>query len=295
MRNWKSICRRFLFPPLWLVIVLAVISASALTVIFMKNWNYSPIAYAVYTVSFYSLTVVCLACQKTVPGYYRSVRGRVYENKYANRYLTDVSFKIQVNLYRSLIINLLYAAVNAVSAVIYSTYWFGIFAVYYAIMAVMRFLLIRHFGQAGADKSRVGELKRSRLCAYILMTVNLVLSGVILMMIYYGRGFEYRGVLIYVVAAYTFYITTAAIIDIVRCRKYNSPVMSAANMIRLAAALFSMLFLETAMFAQFGGASSPEMQRNMIMAIGAGISVVVVVMSVYMIVHCTKELREIGV
>lgn len=295
MRNWKSICSRLLFPPLWIVIVLTVISASALTAVFVKNWSDSPVAYGVYTFSFYSLTVVCLACWRAIPGYYRSIRGRVYNNKYGNRYLTDVSFKTQVNLYCSLLINLLYAVINEVSAVIYNTYWFGIFAVYYAIMAIMRFLLIRYFGRSNVEKSRMGELKRVRLCACILMTVNFALSGAVLMMIYYGRGFEYKGVLIYVAAAYTFYITAAAIIDVIRCRKYNSPVMSVANMIRLAAAMFSMLFLETAMFAQFGGDSSPEMQRNMIMATGAGISVVLVAMSVYTIVRCTKELKEIEV
>ena len=217
----------------------------------------------------------------------------MYDNKYANRYLTDVAFKTHVNLYRSLIINLIYVAVNVVSGILYSTYWFGIFAVYYAIMAIMRFLLIRYVNRNQIGKSRLGELKRSRLCAYILMTVNLALSGAVLMMVYFNRGFQYQGFLIYVMAMYTFYITTTAIIDMVKYRKYNSPVMSISKIIKLASALFSMLFLETAMFSQFGEENSLEMQRIMIMATGAGISVIVVAMAVYIIIRSTKEIKKL--
>ena len=138
---------------------------------------------------------------------------------------------------------------------------------------------------------RLGELKRSRLCAYILMTVNLALSGAVLMMVCFHRGFQYQGVLIYVIAMYTFYMTITAIIDMVKYRKYKSPVMSVSKIIKLASALFSMLFLETAMFAQFGENTSFEVQQIMIIATGAGISLIVVAMSVYMIVRTTKEIN----
>ncbi len=293
MKDWKSACSKLLFPPLWLIIILTVISTAALVAIFAKGWDNTPIAYVVYVVSFYTLTVICIACWKTIPGYYRSIKGNVYDNKYANRYLTDAAFKTHVNLYRSLVINLIYVVVNTVSGIIYSTYWFGIFAVYYAIMAIMRFLLVRYVNRNQIGKSRLGELKRSRLCAYILMTVNLALSGAVLMMVYYNRGFQYQGFLIYVMAMYTFYITTTAIIDMIKYRKYNSPVMSISKIIKLASSLFSMLFLETAMFSQFGGDTSPETKRILIMATGGGISVIVVAMAVYMIVRTTTEIKAL--
>lgn len=292
MKDWKAVGYRLLFPPLWLIVLLTVFGTVALITVFVKGLEGHPLAYVVYVVSFYILIVLCLACWKTIPGYYKSIKGKVYDNKYANRYLTDVAFKTHVNLYRSLIINLLYVAMNAVSGVIYNTHWFGIFAVYYAIMAMMRFLLIRYVRHNQIGASRLGELKRARLCAYILMTVNLALSGAVLMMVYFDRGFAYQGFFIYVMALYTFYITTTAIIEMIKYRKYNSPVMSVSKIIKLAAALFSMLFLETAMFSQFGGETSPQVQQMMIMATGAGISVIVVAMAMYMIVRSTKEIRE---
>lgn len=292
MKDWKAIGKKLLFLPLWLIIILTVFSAVALVAVFVKGWETHPVAYVIYVVSFYTLTVICILCWKTLPGYYKSAKRKVYDNKYANRYLTDAAFKTHVNLYRSLAINLIYVAFNAVMGIVYSTWWFGIFALYYAIMAIMRFLLVRYARRNPIGKQRLAELKLARLCAYILMTVNLALSGAVLMMVYHNRGFAYQGILIYVVAMYTFYTTTTAIVEMVKYRKYKSPIMSISKIIKLAAALFSMLFLETAMFAQFGGDMSPKNQQIMIMATGGGISVIVVTLAVYMIVCCTKEIRQ---
>lgn len=288
----KSIWRKLLFLPVWMILVLTACSTAALIAVFANGWETSPAAYAVYGFAFYTLTVFCLACWKTFPGYCRSIRRKVYDNRYASRYLTDPVFRTHVSLYISLGINLLYAAVNAVSAAVYSTAWFGIFAVYYTIMAVMRFLLLRYMHRNAIGQSRFGELKRSRLCAYILMFVNLILTGAVLMMVTFDRGFSYRGILIYVMAMYTFYITVSAVIDLFRYRKLGSPVMSVSKIIKFAQALVSMLFLETAMFAQFGGDMAPEYQRLMIMLTGGGIALIVVIMAVYVIVRSTEEIRK---
>lgn len=292
MEDWKSVCKKFLFLPLWMIFIMTVISAAALVAVFVKGWESHPIAYVIYVFSFYTLTVVCIAGFTTIPGYYKRIKGKVYENQYANRYLSDAVYKTHINLYTSLGINLLYVATNAVSAVVYHTHWFAIFAVYYGIMAVMRFLLVRYVGKNHIGESRLGELKRARTCAYILMTVNLTLSGVVLMMVYYNRGFQYQGFLIYVMALYTFYTTTTVIIDVIKYRKYHSPIMSMSKIIKLASSLFSMLFLETAMFSQFGQDTPAQTKRIMIIATGAGICVIVVGMSVYMIVRASNEMKE---
>lgn len=292
MRHWKEIGMKVLSPPGWLIILLTIISTASLVAIFVNGWDMSPVAYASYVLSFYTLTVVCIFCWKVLPGYYRAINSKMHGNKYVDRYLTDVVFKTKIGLYRSLVFNLLYVAMNAISGIVYMTYWFGIFAVYYGIIAIMRFLLVRYVGKNPIGDNHFGELKRARLCAGILLTVNLALSGAVLMMVYFDRGFQYQGFLIYVIAMYTFYITTTAIIDMVKYRKYKSPVMSITKVIKMASALFSMLFLETAMFAQFGADTSSEVKRIMIMATGAGICVAVVSMAVYMIVQTSKEIKQ---
>lgn len=291
MKDWKTLGIKILFPPAWMIIILTVISTISLVAVFVNGWELSPIAYVTYVISFYTLTVMCIVCWKVLPGYYRALNERLHENIYADKYMTDVAFKTRIDLYRSLIINLIYVLVNAISGIIYETYWFGIFAVYYGIIAVMRFLLVRYVNENPIGQNYLGELKRARLCAGILLTVNFALSAAVLMMVYFDRGFSYQGFLIYVIALYAFYITTTAIIDMLKYRKYKSPVMSITKVIKMASALFSMLFLETAMFAQFGADTSPEEKRILIMATGAGISVAVVVMAIYMIVQTSKEIK----
>ena len=113
-----------------------------------------------------------------------------------------------------------------------------------------------------------------------------------MMMIFFDKCFEYKGVLIYVIALYTFYITINAIINMVKYRKYKSPIMSIEKIIEMTSSLFSMLFLETAMLSQFGGDMAINSKRIMIMATGAGLSVLVVTMAVYMIIQSTKEIKE---
>lgn len=293
MKDWKAICRKLLCPPVWLMLGLAGLCTAALIVVFMKGWGEHPAASVVYVLSFYTLSVIVLACIRVLPAYYRNAREKVYEHPIGERFMTDMPFRTHVTLYFSLAVNLLYAAVNIISGFLYHSAWFGILAGYYIILAVMRFLLVRFVNRIGIGKNRYHELRRCRLCGMILLTVNLVLSGAVLMMLYQNRGYTYHGILIYVMAAYTFYITINAIVNIIRYRRYHSPVMSTAKIINFAAALVSMLSLETAMLTQFGAETSEQFRRIMIAATGAGVSVVVVTMSVYMIVTTSREIKKI--
>lgn len=294
MIDWKKVGKKLLYPPPWLLLVLTVISAVVLVSIFVKGWETSPIAYAAYVMSFYTLTVIVIACIKIFPDYYRTVKQRVYDNKFGNRYMTDTAYRTHFSLYTSLTINLLYVAVNVFTGIWYQSIWSITLAAYYIILAVMRFLLLRFVGQTGIGKDRTKELRRSRLCGIILMTVNLALSGIVVLVIVQNKGFEYNGILIYVMATYTFYVTIHSIINIFKYRKYNSPIISTAKAISLAAALVSVLSLETAMLSQFGGENtSPYFNQIMVGATGAGVSIVVLAMSVYIIARANTELKKL--
>lgn len=284
--------RKLLFPSLWVLLILLAISTVGLVAVFVNRLETALIAYFCYGFAFYTLCVLCAFCWKKLTGYWKCGREKLAANPRANRYFSDAAFRTHMNLYRSLAGNLLYAAINAGFAARYRTHWFAIFAVYYAILAAMRFLLIRYISKNEIGRNRLGELLRVRLCAYILLTVNLVLSGTVLMMVYFRRGFDDHGMFIYVMAMYTFYVTVTALIDLFKYRKYRSLLLSMTKMIKLAAALVSILPLEAAMFSQFGVDMPPAQQRIMIMATGAGIAVIIITIAIYMIVRTTKEIKE---
>lgn len=292
MKEPKAILKKLLYPPAWLIIGLVVICTAALIAVFVNGWDTAPVAYAVYVAAFYTLTVVCMVCIRVFPRWYKAAKKTVYANQYGNRYMTDAAFKTHVSLYGALTVNLLYAATNVLSFFLYRSAWFAILAGYYTILAVMRFLLLRFFRSTGVGNDRMLEWRRSRLCGVILMTVNLTLSGAVLMILYENKGFEYHGILIYIMAMYTFYVTIHAIVNILKYRKYNSPVMITTKIISLSAALVSVLSLETAMLSQFGADTTPEFRRIMIAATGAGVSVAVIAMSVYTVLRATGEIRK---
>ena len=292
--DWKKIGKKLLFPPLWVMVVLTAACAAGLTAVFVKGWEETVPAYVLYALSFYVLIVDCVFCVMVLPGKYRQIRQRIYEDPLGNRYMTDRIFRSKVSLYLSLTVSMLYVALNLWSWHTVRSWWFLILAAYYAIMALMRFLLVRYVRTNEIGASMLGEWKRARSCAAILLLVNLSLSAAVLMILYQSKGYDYPGVMIYVMALYTFYSTIHAVVDIVKYRRLGSPVMSAAKAVSLSAALVSMLNLETAMFAQFGESMSVEDQRLMIMLTGAGISIAVVAMSVHLIVVATKEIKKYG-
>lgn len=209
------------------------------------------------------------------------------------RYQKDAVFRTHISLHLSLVANLLYIGINILSYMLYRSAWFIILAVYYGILAIMRFLLTHYVRKTGIGKNRMGELKSARLCSCILLTVNFALSGAVLMVLYQNKGFEYHGVLIYAVALYTFYITGNAIRDLITYRKYNSPVMTITKVITFSAALVSMLSLETAMFSEFGQDMEAKDQYLMIALTGAGVSIAVITMSIYTIIKNTKEIKKL--
>ena len=291
--NWKQIGKKLLFPRVWVMLLLTIGSAISLVYVFVKGLEKSIVAYLVYVVAFYTLTVLCIFHGMVFPKRYRRIKQRVYDHPVTGRYATDPVFRVHISLYLSLGINLLYVGINVLSFILYNSMWFMVLAVYYTILAVMRFLLARYARKNGFGENRFGELNRTVLCSLILLTINFVLSGAVLMILYQDKGFEYHGIFIYVMAAYTFYITIHAIVHLVKYRKYNSPAMMMTKTISLSAALVSMLSLETAMFTSFGQEMAVQDKRLMVALTGAGVSIVVVTMSVYMIYKSTKEIRNI--
>ncbi len=289
--KWKKVSYKLLFPPKWLLFLFTVIAATTLSAVFIKGWETSPIAYIIYVFSFYTLTVDCVFFSFVFPKQYRRIQQKVSKSKYGNRYKTDVVFHTHLWLYISLAFKVIYICTNLISFFLYRSMWFAIFTGYYATLAIMLFLLLRYLQKNELGQNMMGEWKRARLCSYILLSINFALSGAVLMILYENKSFEYNGILIYAMAAYTFYITIRAIIDVIKYRNNSSPILKIRKVINLSAALVSMLALETAMFAQFGKDMLPEHKWIFVALTGAGVSIVVVTLSLSMIFRSTKEIQ----
>lgn len=290
--SWKKIGQGLLFPPRWLKLILIIISFASLVTIVSTGLSFTHELALYYITIAYSLVVLVALCIKEVPRKHKFVKDTLYENKYTRLYMTDVALRTRLSLYPSLLINILFISFNFVSAVIYHSNWFGIFAVYYGLIGLMRFLILHHMHTQKIGDNQLSELKRSRLCALILLTINVILSGVVFMMAYLHNGFEYRGLLIYGIAISTFTLVIIDIVDVIKYRNYQCPLVSISKVIRMTSALFSILFIETSLLAQLGWNLSGDMQSFIIILTGFGISITVIFMSIYMIVRTTKEIKS---
>ncbi len=291
--KWKRLINKILRLPVRLMIVLIMFCTIALIYIFVNGYEKHLFSCIIYVLSSYTLSVLVMWCIKVFPPCYRSIKKKLYEHQFSKRYFTDHKFKVHVKLYCLFIINLLYIGLNVVSGFLYHSAWFVILAFYYTLLAVMRFILVRFVNDTGIGNNRLMELKYSRLCGIILLFINLFLSGSVLMILYQNKGYEYNGILIYIMALYTIYITTVAVVELVKYRRLGSPVMSMTKIINMATALVSVLSLETAMFSEFGGEMTEKGKRIMIALTGAGVSIIIVTMSVYSIVKNSKEIKKI--
>lgn len=291
----KLIRKVFFLPPVPTLLI--SVPAYVLVIYALAGENVEPvIAYAAYFLSAYALVITVTG----ITGVVRFVRQGIDKHPLVrkmlgiplvSKYLKEVMFRTEASLYQGFFINLLYAGIKLFSGILYSSVWFAALAVYYVLLALMRASLLHYVRKGGMDK--ISEWRRYRLCGILLLFMNIALVGIIILVVYENSGFEYPGMLIYVMAMYAFYATIMAIRNVVKFRRYGSPIMSAAKVISLTAALVSMLSLETAMLTQFGAANDPMFRRIMTASTGAGISIFVLGMAVFMMVRSTKQMKHI--
>lgn len=287
----KDKYKKILFPPIWLMVILTIISVVGLVTVFSNSLEEHPFAYGIYVLSAYTMTVICILFGITVPKYYQAAKRKVYDNPVGYRYMTDVDFKVMTSLRISLGINLVYSVFKLAAGVLYSSLWMGAVAVYYIVLSILRFMLLRYMNMNVKRKRLLREYRQSRLCGILLLILNLSLTGIVFQMVWQNKGYYYPDMLIYAVAAYTFYSVISAVVDIIRYRKYKSPVISATKAIRFTAALVSLLSLETAMLAQFG---DDETFRFIMTALtGTAVCFIILGISVTMIIQADRGIKAL--
>lgn len=299
MEQIKKILKRILFLPPLFVVIIAVPAFATVIYVLTKEIS-GPLAYLSYFASAYALVISGLGFLRIVRSAHHLIESHplmkmILSAPVGRRYIEDVKFRTEVSLGIGFIINLLYIVMKMVSGIYYRSTWFIALAVYYTLLAVMRFLLLYRKRWPEGKARQELELRRYRSCGIVLLFMNIALAGIVTFMVHQNRGYEYPGTLIYAMAAYSFYAVIIATINVVKFRRHGSPILSAAKAISLVAALVSILSLETAMLAQFGGEDDPLFRKVMTGATGGGVCVIVLGMALFMIVKASKQLKQVNI
>ncbi len=289
--NWKKLGKALLFPHIAAMIALLPVAAAFLLYAMLVLGTESVPAIISYVLAAYTLTVWCAR----IPHLIRVFKTFGNENKYVIRWREDDRLRVGISLYVSLIWNVAYALLQAWLGTVHSSFWFYSLSLYYLSLAAMRLFLAGHTRKHVPGKKVREELIKYRACGWVFLVMNLALSFMIFFMVYWNRTFLHHEITTIAMAAYTFTAFTFAIINIIRYRKYNSPVYSASKAIGLASACVSMLTLESTMLTTFGAEGTMTLfERKLLLGVSGGvIAAFILAMAIHMITQGTKELKAL--
>lgn len=286
--NWKRLGRRMLFPHPAITLLLTILAAAGLICAFaMPQTDIRRIV--LYVFSFYVLVVLCLRLPRLISAVQRFRR----ENRYYQRYATDVQLRMSISLFGTFLYNGIYAAFQLALGLHHHSAWFYAMAGYYLLLAGLRLMLGRHLKAHTPGEERQLEWQKYRLCGFGLALMNLALSVFVLYFVLHLRNLHHHPITVIAMAVYTFGALALAIVNVIRYRRYHSPACSAAKALSLACAAVSMLSLENTMLTTFSKGDQHLFQQIMLGASGAAVALLMIGMAVYMIVHASMELQQI--
>lgn len=286
--DWKKLGKVLLFPHIaWLPVLLPV-AACTLTYGMIFLGESDPLRIGSYVLSAYTLTIWCVR----VPAIIRYWKSFKNNNRLVKRWLGDIHLRMKVILTGNVLWNSAYGVLQLGLGIYHRSAWFYALAGYYFSLAVMRSFLMRHTIRHQPGEKQTQELRHYRSCGWVFLLTNLALSAMMFYMIYEKRMVRHHEITTIAMAAYTFTSLTMAIINVVKYRKYNSPVFSASKAISLASACVSMLTLEGTMLATFQNETmTPQIQRLFMVISGGAISILIITMAIYMIGKANRTIR----
>lgn len=205
--------------------------------------------------------------------------------KFTNNLLHDFGYRTIVFGFISFIINVAYISFVLIMAIMSKTAWYFTITVYYIILAFMKGNVFYSKRKHGTE---VKEAMALRFSGIMLIVMTVAFSGIIVLIYKANHYFEYAGLLIYAVAAYTFYKLSVAIVNIFKASKHDDLYVQNIRNINLASALISIVMLQVAMFQAFSPSSNFGFANALT---GAGVSAIVLIMGILMIIKANKSLK----
>ncbi len=216
----------------------------------------------------------------------------IKKTSFGARFLEDYTYRTILTTMPSFAINVAYTVYNGVIGIMNQSAWFITMAVYYSLLGIMRYYAVNTERKTSRMEDR--ELIRKKQISVIrtdgslLLLLNLALSGVVLLTIAKGTTKTHSEIIVISIAAYTFYKITMAVINMVKVRKMQSPILITLRNIGVADALVSLLTLQATMLASFRETSSLDPNR-MNGITGLAVCILIAALGVSMICYTRKK------
>lgn len=292
MTKCKKILHEIAFPKKPFGLILGVLFLLFVGAVFLFRLDGTPISYVAYLLSAYGLYLVIM---ETLVPLVKYIKALLCRNPYAERYFSDKEFKARVSLYRGLGINVCYALFKLTAGIFFRSFWLIAIAFYYIALCDMKFILVRNDYRTvkgyECESVRLREWKAYRLTGYLMLFLNIAVSGIMIQVIWHDQSYSYAGFMIFAMAAYAFYNIIMSVVTLIRGRKNRGVIFSAAKSINLTVAVMSMFTLQTAMLSTFGNDDSRAIATANFIS-GIVTLIVVLGMAIFMIINGQSHINQ---
>ncbi len=155
-----------------------------------------------------------------------------------------------------LLFNIAYAGMNLYASLQAGSQWSFSFAVYYAVLSVMRLAVILAWylskGKEEGDRLRLEQKVYYRI-SQLLAFMSLAIGGITVLILFSREESKsYPGTLIYAVALYTFVRVILAVRNLILAPRMNSLLLAILRKVGYVDACMALLSLQMAMIGAFG-------------------------------------------
>lgn len=254
------------------------------------------IAIAVYCLAGVLLALSCVSLYQTLRrGLVERILQSLRKNPLGERFFDDYTFRTILTTLPAFLINVAYTVYNGVIGVMNQSPWFITMAVYYSLLGIMRYRAVsvkRKTARMEDPKMiRQKELSIIRTDGILLLLLNIALIGVIILTITKDTAKRYSEIMVISIAAYTFYKIITAVINMVKVRKMQSPILITIRNIGVADALVSVLTLQMTMLASLQEESTLNINQMNAMT-GAGVCFLIFLLGTSMIYYSYRNKKE---
>lgn len=279
------------------LIYLGAVVASALSIVQARGGLLPQIAgIAVYILAGVFLVTACIfLVQDLKNGVIEKIVSTIKRNPLGEKFFDDYTFRIILSTMPTFIINVTYTVYNGVLGVIHQSEWFITMAVYYSLLGIMRYHAV-HTGRKISRMEDQSLVKKKELSVIktegiLLLLLNLALSGVVLLTIVQDTAKRYSEIMVITIAAYTFYKIITSVINMIKVRKLQSPILITIRNISVADALVSVLTLQMTMLASFQGRSTLNINQMNAMT-GMAACILISLLGISMIYYSYKRNKK---
>ena len=186
----------------------------------------------------------------------------------------------------NMIVDIAAAVIMLVCGVLYRSDWMFMLAISFTLGACARGYLLLPVRKSEQTRNRVRGYQKYKLSGMILSILNLVI--LLFIVVKRKEGFFYPVPVLIAVCAYAVYKAFALVTDLRAFAQTDGPYTAGLRIMELGETLFTVLLVIQAVFAEVSGA---YVASGMVWILSAVVSLILLLVSLYMVVFADSEIR----